>query len=121
MHDRSGSVGLCVPNSQVKLVDDHQKEVTRDEVRGEILYKGPNVCLGYWRNSTATAETFDDEGFLKSGDIAIRKTDEQGRAWYWIVDRKKELIKVKGFQVAPAELEGTCSEELVPPSRSPLT
>lgn len=106
MHDESGAVGLCDPNSTLKLVDDEGKEVLRDDTRGEIYYKGPNVCLGYWRNQAASTETFDSEGFLKTGDVAIRKTDDKGYAWYWIVDRKKELIKVKGFQVAPAELEG---------------
>ena len=60
--------------------------------------RGPNICLGYWRNEKATNESFDSEGFLKTGDVAIH--DDKG--WYWIVDRKKELIKVKGFQVAPA-------------------
>ena len=106
VHDTSGSVGLCDPNSSLKLVDDAGEEVLEDDTRGEIHYKGPNVCLGYWRNKEANNETFDTEGFLRTGDVAIRRTDENEYAWYWIVDRKKELIKVKGFQVAPAELEG---------------
>ena len=84
----------------MKLVDDGGREVGAGE-RGEILVRGPNICLGYWKNEEATRNTFDSEGFLKTGDIAIR--DEKG--WHWIVDRKKELIKVKGFQVPPAELE----------------
>jgi acyl-CoA synthetase (AMP-forming)/AMP-acid ligase II len=98
--DRSGSVGFIDPNARIKLIDDEGKEVGVGE-RGEIHVQGPNVCLGYWRNEAATKDTFDEEGYLKTGDIAVR--DEQGR--FWIVDRKKELIKVKGFQVAPAELE----------------
>ena len=98
--DRSGAVGLIDPNAEMKLMDDHEKEVGVGE-RGEIYVKGPNICLGYWRNEKANKETFDSEGFLKTGDVAVR--DEKG--WYWIVDRKKELIKVKGHQVAPAELE----------------
>lgn len=93
------------PNSEMKLVNDAGEEVGPDE-RGEILVRGPNICLGYWKNSQATSDSFDSEGFLKSGDIAIR--DENG--WYRIVDRKKELIKVKGFQVAPAELEAVLLE-----------
>ncbi|KAL9054100.1 MAG: hypothetical protein Q9162_004357 [Coniocarpon cinnabarinum] len=105
LHDQSGAAGLCDPNSCLKLVDDQGSEVQNDETRGEIFYKGPNVCLGYWRNEQATQDTFDPDGFLKTGDVAVRKTDASGRAWYWIVDRKKELIKVRGFQVAPAELE----------------
>lgn len=105
MDDRSGSVGYIDPNSEMKLIDDEGKEAAVGE-RGEICVRGPNVCLGYWRNERATSETFDEEGFLRSGDVAIR--DKKG--WYWIVDRKKELIKVKGFQVAPAELEAVLLE-----------
>lgn len=103
--DRSGSVGYIDPNATIKLVDDAGKEVDSGE-RGEIHVKGPNICMGYWRNEEATKETFDEDGFLKTGDVAIK--DENG--WYWIVDRKKELIKVKGFQVAPAELEAVLLE-----------
>ncbi|OCL05299.1 4-coumarate-CoA ligase [Glonium stellatum] len=105
LDDRSGSVGLIDPNAIIKLVDEQGKEVGPGE-RGEIHVKGPNVCLGYWRNEQATRDTFDEEGFLRTGDIAVR--DEKG--WHWIVDRKKELIKVKGFQVAPAELEALLLE-----------
>ncbi|KAI6881737.1 4-coumarate-CoA ligase [Hortaea werneckii] len=105
LDDRSGSVGYIDPNSEMKLIDEGGKEVGPGE-RGEIYVRGPNVCLGYWHNERATQDTFDEEGFLKSGDVAIR--DEKG--WYWIVDRKKELIKVKGFQVAPAELEAVLLE-----------
>ncbi|KAK3201071.1 hypothetical protein GRF29_213g933347 [Pseudopithomyces chartarum] len=103
--DRSGSVGFIDPNASIKLVDDNGKEVGPGE-RGEIHVKGPNVCMGYWKNERATQETFDEDGFLKTGDVAVK--DENG--WYWIVDRKKELIKVKGFQVAPAELEALLLE-----------
>lgn len=103
--DRSGSVGYIDPNCSMKLIDEEGKEVGPGQ-RGEIHVKGPNVCLGYWRNERATSETFDEEGFLKTGDVAVR--DEEG--WFWIVDRKKELIKVKGFQVAPAELEALLLE-----------
>ena len=105
MDDRSGSVGYIDPNSEMKLVDEDGKEVGVGE-RGEICVRGPNICLGYWRNKKATTETFDDAGFLRTGDVAVR--DDKG--WYWIVDRKKELIKVKGFQVAPAELEAVLLE-----------
>lgn len=103
--DRSGSVGYIDPNATMKLIDDEGREVGPGE-RGEIYVKGPNVCMGYWRNERATQDTFDEDGFLKTGDIAIR--NENG--WHWIVDRKKELIKVKGFQVAPAELEALLLE-----------
>lgn len=89
----------------MKLINDNGEEVGPGE-RGEIHVRGPNVCLGYWQNEEATKKSFDSEGFLKTGDIAMR--DEKG--WYWIVDRKKELIKVRGFQVAPAELEAVLLE-----------
>ncbi|KAL2354687.1 4-coumarate-CoA ligase [Cryomyces antarcticus] len=105
MDDRSGSVGYIDPGSEMKLMDDDGKEVKEGE-RGEIHVRGPNICIGYWRNERATNDSFDEEGFLKTGDVAIR--NEKG--WYWIVDRKKELIKVKGFQVAPAELEAVLLE-----------
>ncbi len=103
--DRSGSVGIIDPNSEIKLIDDEGKEVGVGE-RGEIYVRGPNVTIGYWRNEQATKDSFDDEGFLKTGDVAVRDEND----WYWIVDRKKELIKVKGFQVAPAELEALLLE-----------
>jgi 4-coumarate--CoA ligase len=103
--DRSGSVGYIDPNATMKLTNDQGKEAGVGE-RGEIRVKGPNVCMGYWRNEKATQDTFDEEGFLKTGDVAIR--DEKGL--FWIVDRKKELIKVNGFQVAPAELEALLLE-----------
>jgi 4-coumarate--CoA ligase len=107
--DTSGSVGLLDPNCEIKLLDDDGVEVHEGE-RGELYIKGPNVCLGYWRNKAATAAAFEDEGFLRTGDVAVRKVDEEGKSWFWIVDRKKELIKVKGLQVAPAELEATLLE-----------
>lgn len=93
------------PNSEIKLIDDTGVEIGPGE-RGEIHVRGPNVSLGYWRNEEATKNSFDHEGFLKTGDVAMR--DDHGR--HWIVDRKKELIKVKGFQVAPAELEAALLE-----------
>lgn len=103
--DRSGSVGYIDPNAMVKLLDDDGREV-RPGKRGEVHVKGPNVCMGYWRNEQATKDAFDEDGFLRTGDVAVR--NEEG--WYWIVDRKKELIKVKGFQVPPAELEAVLLE-----------
>lgn len=104
--DTSGSVGLVDPNCSMKLIDEAGAEVAKDGERGEILVKGPNVCLGYWRNDAATKEAFDEEGYLKTGDVAVRSKE----GWFWIVDRKKELIKVRGFQVAPAELEALLLE-----------
>ena len=97
-----GSVGRLVPEMSAKIVDDDGRILPpgKDNV-GELCMRGPNVMLGYLNNPSATASTLVD-GWLHSGDIAYR--DERGN--YFIVDRKKELIKVSGHQVAPAELEG---------------
>lgn len=99
IRDDSGSVGLLHPNCECKLVDDNGHLVGPGQP-GEIWIRGPQICLGYWKNEKATRETIDEEGWLKTGDIAIAKDN-----WFWIVDRKKELIKVNALQVAPAELE----------------
>ena len=82
--DFTGSVGQLDPNCECMLVDDDGKEVGPGEP-GELYIRGPNVCLRYWRNDQATAESLSTDGWLKSGDIAIR--NETG--WFWIVDRKK--------------------------------
>lgn len=101
------SIGVLLPNQQVKLIDlDSGEEITaidRDGAtrRGEMLIKGPNVMLGYLNRPDATAEAFDDGGFLRTGDVAVMH--EGG--YFSIVDRVKELIKYKGYQIAPAELE----------------
>ena len=73
------------------------------DAEGELWIKGPQVMQGYLNNAKATAETITDDGWLRTGDIA--RIDEDG--YLFIVDRLKELIKYKGFQVAPAELEAT--------------
>lgn len=100
------SVGLPLANTVNKLVDPE----TLDEIDlpteglskpGELWVKGPNVMAGYLNNPTATAETLDDDGYLHTGDIAV--VDAEGVVY--IVDRLKELIKYKGYQVPPAELE----------------
>ncbi|KAF2815738.1 acetyl-CoA synthetase-like protein [Mytilinidion resinicola] len=102
--DDSGSVGFLDPNTECMLVDDEGKEVP-DGQSGEMYVRGPQVCLSYWRNPHATKESLDSEGWLKTGDVAVVKDD-----WFWIVDRKKELIKVNALQVAPAELEAVLLE-----------
>jgi acyl-CoA synthetase (AMP-forming)/AMP-acid ligase II len=100
-------VGTLLPNEFCKLIDpatgDEITEVGADGVTlpGELWVKGPNVMLGYLNNPQATAETLDADGFLHTGDIAVYH--EGG--YFSIVDRVKELIKYKGYQIAPAELE----------------
>lgn len=100
------SVGYLVSGLSARLVDPStgaDVPVSPDS-KGEIWVRGPNIMKGYWRNPPATAGTMSD-GWLKTGDMA---RVENGR-WF-VVDRLKELIKVKGFQVAPAELEGLLLE-----------
>jgi acyl-CoA synthetase (AMP-forming)/AMP-acid ligase II len=95
------SVGVTVPNMECKLVDPETGEEVGPGGRGELWCRGPNVMSGYLNNSEATAETLDADGYLHTGDVAT--VDEDGI--FHIVDRVKELIKYKGYQVPPAELE----------------
>ncbi|KAG0021034.1 putative fatty-acid--CoA ligase FadD10 [Podila clonocystis] len=96
-----GSIGRVMPNQEVRLVDPETgKDAARGE-RGEIWVRGPNIMKGYRNNVQATIDTIDTEGWLHTGDIAVVDAEEN----FFIVDRLKELIKYKGFQVAPAELE----------------
>ncbi|KAJ0386508.1 hypothetical protein COL922a_004150 [Colletotrichum nupharicola] len=110
---RSSSVGELMPNYMAKLVDESGKEITEPKVPGELLVTGPTVMRGYWRNPKATQETIDTDSegnrWLRTGDIAYVDEFKTGGLLY-IVDRKKELIKVKGNQVAPAELEALLLE-----------
>eukprot|EP00927_Polykrikos_kofoidii_P007749 TRINITY_DN13185_c0_g1_i2.p1 TRINITY_DN13185_c0_g1~~TRINITY_DN13185_c0_g1_i2.p1 ORF type:complete len:550 (+),score=96.68 TRINITY_DN13185_c0_g1_i2:80-1729(+) len=99
-----GSVGYLMPNMEAKIVDPEtgkEMPLGTEASRGELLLRGPNVMKGYHRNDEATKGSIDDDGFLHTGDICY--ADPEG--CYYIVDRLKELIKAKGFQVAPAELE----------------
>jgi acyl-CoA synthetase (AMP-forming)/AMP-acid ligase II len=98
---KSGSIGPLVPGTEARIVDPESGEDVADGERGELWIRGPQVMRGYLNNEEATAETIDSEGWLHTGDVATR--DEDG--CYAIVDRLKELIKYKGFQVPPAELE----------------
>ena len=84
-----------------RIVDDNDKEITDYNVSGELCVRGPTVVPGYHNNPIAN-EAFDADGFYHTGDIGY--CDAKSKLWY-IVDRKKELIKVRGFQVAPSELE----------------
>jgi acyl-CoA synthetase (AMP-forming)/AMP-acid ligase II len=100
------SVGWTVSNAACKLVDPetgNEIEVPTEGLSkaGELWFKGPNVMAGYLGNETATRETIDEDGWLHTGDLA--RVDANGCVY--IVDRLKELIKYKGYQVPPAELE----------------
>ncbi|AKF38034.1 long-chain-fatty-acid--CoA ligase FadD [Yersinia enterocolitica] len=95
----SGSIGLPVPSTDVRLVDDEGNDVAMGEP-GELWVRGPQVMLGYWQRPEATDEVLKD-GWLATGDIAT--LDEQG--FLRIVDRKKDMILVSGFNVYPNEIE----------------
>jgi len=97
---RLGTVGLPVPGTTLRVVDDEGRELPLGE-RGELCVKGPQVMKGYWHRPEATAEVLDDEGWLKTGDIAVIDPDGFVR----IVDRKKDMIIVSGFNVYPNEIE----------------
>ena len=114
-HDtnKSKAVGETAPNGKVRLIDDAGNEVTTANTRGELYFSGPTVMKGYWKKPQATEETVtigpDGTRWLRTGDIAF--VDKYGPgAKIFIVDRVKELIKVRGFQVSPAELEATLLE-----------
>lgn len=97
---RLGTVGIPVPGTAFKVIDDEGHEMPLGE-RGELCIKGPQVMKGYWQRPEATAETLDAEGWLKTGDIAVIDPDGFTR----IVDRKKDMIIVSGFNVYPNEIE----------------
>ncbi|KAI5856369.1 4-coumarate-CoA ligase-like protein [Tricharina praecox] len=102
-HDETGSVGYLVPGVEAKLVDEDGTEIREYNKPGEMWVRGRTVFQGYYQNDAANKESFDHEGYYKTGDIMY--CDGKTKKWY-IVDRKKELIKVRGFQVVPPELEG---------------
>ncbi|WP_150303760.1 long-chain-fatty-acid--CoA ligase [Pseudomonas saliphila] len=97
---RLGYVGLPVPGTALKTIDDDGNETAIGE-RGELCVKGPQVMLGYWQRPDATEEAIDQDGWLKTGDIAVIEND----GFVCIVDRKKDLVIVSGFNVYPNEIE----------------
>jgi acyl-CoA synthetase (AMP-forming)/AMP-acid ligase II len=96
-----GSVGKMLPNITAKYTDPDGNEVATGQV-GELCLKGPNVFKGYLNQPEMTKAAFTEDGYFKTGDVGFQ--DKEGN--FYITDRVKELIKYKGFQVAPAELEG---------------
>ncbi|KAK3712553.1 hypothetical protein LTR37_008996 [Vermiconidia calcicola] len=96
-----GSVGLMLPNMTAKFMSPEETEVPVGDV-GELWIKGPNVFKGYLNNSEGTKNALTDDNYFKTGDVGY--LDKEGN--FYITDRVKELIKYKGFQVPPAELEG---------------
>jgi acyl-CoA synthetase (AMP-forming)/AMP-acid ligase II len=98
---KPGTSGITVPNTEVRIVDPATGEDLGVGTEGELWVRGPQVMKGYLNNEQATRHTIDDDGWLHTGDVAVVDEDHHVS----IVDRVKELIKYKGFQVPPAELE----------------
>jgi long-chain acyl-CoA synthetase len=97
--ERIGTIGIPLPNTDIKIIDDNGKDLPTGE-KGEICIKGPQVMKGYWNRPEETEKVMDGEWF-KTGDIAV--VDHDG--FVKIVDRKKEMILVSGFNVYPNEVE----------------
>ncbi len=99
--DVVGTIGMPLPSTDVKLIDDDGHEVTEPQTPGELCTKGPQVMKGYWQRPEESQNCLDSEGWFKTGDIAI--FDDKG--YFKIVDRKKDMILVSGFNVYPNEVE----------------
>ena len=97
----TGTIGLPVSSTELKIIDSDENEVLHGSA-GEIAIRGPQVMAGYWNNPSETAQAMTEDGFFKTGDIGIM--DERG--FTKIVDRKKDMILVSGFNVYPSEIEG---------------
>jgi long-chain acyl-CoA synthetase len=97
---KQGSIGMPVPNTNCKVIDDDGNDLPLGEA-GELCVKGPQVMKGYWQRPEATAETMTKDGWLKTGDVAVIGDD----GYMKIVDRKKDMIIVSGFNVYPNEVE----------------
>ncbi len=101
----SGNIGLPMPNTELKLLDDDGNEMPLG-TPGEIAIKGPQVMAGYWQRPDETAKVMTADGFFRSGDIGV--VDERG--YFKIVDRKKDMILVSGFNVYPNEVEDVVTQ-----------
>ncbi|MEK6277645.1 MAG: 4-coumarate--CoA ligase family protein [Actinomycetota bacterium] len=99
--NRPGKIGQALPGTECRVVDPESGDDVAEGERGELWIRGPQVMSGYLNNPEATAGTIDDDGWLHTGDVATVDAD----GYFEIVDRLKELIKYKGYQVPPAELE----------------
>jgi long-chain acyl-CoA synthetase len=103
--DYNGSIGLPVPSTEISIQDDDGRELSLGDV-GELCVRGPQVMRGYWNRPDETAKVMSPEGWLRTGDIA--RIDEKG--YVYIVDRKKDMILVSGFNVYPNEIEDVVAQ-----------
>ncbi|HNN18105.1 MAG TPA: AMP-binding protein, partial [Giesbergeria sp.] len=97
----TGTIGVPLPSTSMKLLDDDGREVTTLGEPGEIAIKGPQVMAGYWQRPDETAKVMTEDGYFKSGDIGVM----DARGFFKIVDRKKDMVLVSGFNVYPNEVE----------------
>lgn len=102
---QTGTIGLPVPNTFIRIVGEDNQDCPLGEC-GELWVKGPQVMKGYWRHAQATADTITFDGWLKTGDIALIQADGYLR----IVDRKKDIITIGGFNVYPNEIEAVVGQ-----------
>jgi long-chain acyl-CoA synthetase len=101
----TGTIGVPIPGTWMKLLDDDGHEVTTPGQHGEIAIKGPQVMAGYWQRPDETAKVMTADGYFKSGDVGVM----DARGYFKIVDRKKDMILVSGFNVYPNEVEEVAS------------
>lgn len=97
----TGTIGVPLPSTRMKLIDDEGRTVTEPGRAGEIVIQGPQVMAGYWQRPDETAKVMTEDGYFKTGDIGTM--DERG--FFKIVDRKKDMVLVSGFNVYPNEVE----------------
>ena len=100
----SGTIGVPIPSTRMKIIDDEGRELPQGEA-GEIAIQGPQVMAGYWQRPEETARVMTADGYFKSGDIGVM----DARGFFKIVDRKKDMILVSGFNVYPNEVEEVAS------------
>ena len=101
----TGTIGVPIPSTWMKLIDDDGRDVTEPGKPGEIAIKGPQVMAGYWQRPDETAKVMTADGYFKSGDVGT----VDARGYFKIVDRKKDMILVSGFNVYPNEVEEVAS------------
>ena len=102
----TGTIGVPIPGTYMKLLDDDGREVTTLGQPGEIAIKGPQVMAGYWQRPDETAKVMTEDGYFKSGDIGIM----DARGFFKVVDRKKDMVLVSGFNVYPNEVEDVVAQ-----------
>ena len=103
--EHNGTIGLPLPSTHIKLLDDDDNEVGINEA-GELCVSGPQVMRGYWKRPDATAEVMTSDGYLRTGDYV--SIDEKG--YVRVLDRKKDMILVSGFNVYPNEIEDVVNQ-----------